>query len=137
MSGAFIIILVLIILLVLFVPLFGQQFKVGRGVNRQLIRKHWRKVESYLQQGGIGTHRAITEADKLVDYVLRKQGYVGENMGERLRSAEPRFSSLDGLWQAHKLRNRLVHETGFDVGLPRAKKALSEFRRALRDLGAL
>ncbi|OQA03908.1 MAG: hypothetical protein BWY68_00600 [bacterium ADurb.Bin400] len=57
--------------------------------------------------------QAVFEADKLVDFALKKQGFAGNNMGERLRSAA---SSVErglyhNLWQGHKLRNELAHES--------------------------
>jgi hypothetical protein len=61
-------------------------------------------------------------------------------MGERLKSARPRFADrglYDALWRAHKLRNALAHEVGFDLVPSQAKEALRDFERGLKYLGAL
>jgi len=41
------------------------------------------------------------------------------------------------VWYAHKLRNRLVHEPNVRLKKSEAQMALTGFRQALRDLGAL
>ena len=55
---------------------------------------------------------AVIEADKLADMVLRKAGIKGESMAERLRGVEKIVdrSVYQRMWEAHKVRNELVHE---------------------------
>src|SRR6476620_2218786 len=46
---------------------------------------------------------AIIEADTILDEMLKKMGYQGENLGERLKSVEPSdFNTLNSAWEAHK-----------------------------------
>lgn len=78
---------------------------------------------------------AVIEADKLVDDLLKLAGYQGETMGERLMSVEPgQFQNLNGLWEAHKIRNKLVHETGYFLRHAEAQRALQMYERALKEL---
>jgi hypothetical protein len=58
-------------------------------------------------------------------------------MGERLVAAQRTLSDNDAVWYAHKLRNRLVHEDNVRLTKRDVQKALSGFKQALRDLGAL
>src|SRR5690606_19891246 len=45
---------------------------------------------------------AIIEADIILDEALKRQGYAGVSLGERLRSIAPSaLVSLDDAWQAH------------------------------------
>lgn len=106
--------------------------------DRALIHVRWHEVEQHLKKGG-PTHfrQAIIEADKLVDYVLQQLGVSGESMGERLRQAQPRFTDYQGIWDAHKTRNQVVHEMNKDVLSFETKSALKKFHAALKDLGAL
>ena len=55
---------------------------------------------------------AVIEADKLADTVLKKAGVKGESMAERLRQVEKIAdrSVYQRMWEAHKVRNELVHE---------------------------
>ena len=80
---------------------------------------------------------AIIGGDKLVDKAMVELGFAGKTMGERLKNSPKRFSNLDGLWSAHKVRNKLAHEAGFSVDSKMARQALANFRQALKDLGAI
>jgi len=44
---------------------------------------------------------------------------------------------LNAVWYAHKLRNQIAHEHGFKIDYAQAKHALSTYRQALKDLGAI
>lgn len=83
--------------------------------------------------------QAITQADDLVAESLKRAGYKGKTTGERLVAAQHDLTANETIWLGHKLRNRLAQE---DVDVRKLKKkdvvdALSGFRQALRDLGAL
>lgn len=80
---------------------------------------------------------AIINADKLLDMALKKKGYKGSTMGERLISAKRILTNRNGVWEAHKLRNRLVHEDNVRLNENRVYEALKGFESALKDLGAL
>ena len=80
---------------------------------------------------------AVVEADKLLDKALREMGTAGNNMGERLKRSSGKFTQLNAVWHAHKLRNQIAHEHGFNVEYLQAKRALNSFRQALKDLGAI
>ena len=81
---------------------------------------------------------SIVEADSLVDSVLQERGYPGETMGERLMLIHPeQLSSLQDLWDAHKLRNLLVHDAGYKVNHEQVLAAIRAFDKVLRELGAI
>ena len=81
---------------------------------------------------------SIIQADKLVDGVLKEKGFHGETMGERLMMIKPdQLQSLQDLWDAHKLRNLLVHDTQYKVTHEQVLAAIRSFERVLRELGAL
>ncbi len=80
---------------------------------------------------------AIINADKLLDEALKKSHYKGKTMGERLVSAQHQLGDNDAVWNAHKLRNRLVHEDMSKLKEREVKHALVGFRGGLKDLGAL
>jgi hypothetical protein len=79
----------------------------------------------------------IMNADKLVDQALRDLGVKGETMGDRMRNAATRFKDREGIWKAHKLRNRVAHETDIVVQYHEARYALACYKKALKDLGAI
>ncbi len=80
---------------------------------------------------------SVLNADKLVDQALRDLGIKGQTMGERMKNSVTLFSDRNGIWTAHKLRNTIAHESDARVTYEDAKYALSCFRQALKDLGAI
>jgi hypothetical protein len=118
--------------------------KRGGGSSRTPARinvaEKWGTIQTISAGGPSGLKNAVSEADKLVDYALKQQGFPGETMADRLKAARTSFSSYsfyDGIWRAHKLRNALAHEVGFDFVPSQAREALTDFERGLKDLGAL
>ena len=79
----------------------------------------------------------VVEADKLLDRALNELGTPGKTMGERLKHSGERFSQLNSVWYAHKLRNQIAHEHGFKLDYNQARRALTTYRQALKDLGAI
>jgi hypothetical protein len=98
-------------------------------------RKNWQRVKSIAS--GSEPQFAIIEADKVFDQALKQRGFRGETMGDRLRSAKPSLKNNNAVWSAHKLRNRLVHETEVKVSKKEVSSALASFEKGLRSLGAL
>ena len=97
----------------------------------QYVKSHWIRI---IDMFNTNTKGAILDADKLLDYVLDRLGFEG-HLGEKLKKAGPRFSDLNGVWFAHKLRNKVAHELG-DLNMDEARRALKNFKQALNDLGA-
>jgi hypothetical protein len=80
---------------------------------------------------------AVINADKVLDEALKKSGYKGKSMGERLAAAQRDLSNNDSVWYGHKLRNKLVHENDVKLTKRNVRDALLGIRQALRDLGAI
>ncbi len=81
---------------------------------------------------------AIIEADKLVDLMLQRAGFPGDTLGERLMNIqEGQIQTLEGLWQAHKVRNRLAHDVGYFLRYSEAKNAIEHYADTLREFNAL
>jgi hypothetical protein len=108
-----------------------------RSLDKTELATRWATILATSNSGAAGLKSSINEADKLLDHVMRQQGANGDTMGERLKSFGSRFSDRNGIWRAHKLRNVLAHEVGFDLVPSQAKEALRDFERGLKDLGAL
>ncbi len=106
-------------------------------LDKEFVARKWETIEQLLTQGGSGMRDAVSEADKLLDYALKHSGVRGDTMGERLKNAGNRFSDINAIWSAHKVRNALAHEADFDLVPSQAKEAISNFRAGLKDLGAL
>lgn len=78
---------------------------------------------------------AVIEADKLVDTALGRAGFSGDTFGDRLSNIQPgSLLSLDGLWWAHKVRNRLAHEMDYFLRYTEARQAIAYYGAALSEL---
>lgn len=95
---------------------------------RMRLRTQWEKLSSVQDD-----HRRIMEAEKIIEHALTTLGYRG-TFADKLKAAGPRLSSVQSLWDAHKLRNRIAHEVGVHVSPKDAGRAVAAFERALRDL---
>lgn len=80
---------------------------------------------------------AIIEADIILDDTLKRQGYAGPTLGDRLKSISPEtLHSIDDAWQAHKVRNQIAH-AGADFVLTQkiAREAIMQYERVFKELG--
>ena len=106
--------------------------------DKEEYQTAWLRIENGLDKNNKATYPAtIIEADKLLDKALTEMGAPGKTMGERLKKSGGRFSQLNAVWYAHKLRNQIAHEHGFTVEYTQARHALNSFKQALKDLEAI
>jgi len=81
---------------------------------------------------------AVIEADKIVEGILARAGFGGATMGERLQNIDKsKLVSLDDLWEAHKIRNKLAHEPNYFLRYAEAKRAVGFYESVLRELDVL
>ncbi|MEO8105061.1 MAG: hypothetical protein ABI602_01860 [Candidatus Saccharibacteria bacterium] len=80
---------------------------------------------------------AVLEADKLLDDTLKRLRYKGKSNGERLVAAQHKLSNNESVWFGHKLTNKIRDNDLKKIGKLDTLEALSGFRQALKDLGAL
>ncbi len=125
-------------LIVLLAIVFGANLvkRRPRSLNIEYFKQKWQESQAFCKDKATWP-LAVIHADKLVDEALKRRKYKGNTMGERMVAAQRDFSDNDGVWFAHKLRNRLVHEVDTKVKEADVKKALMGLRQALKDLGAL
>ncbi len=81
--------------------------------------------------------QAIIDADNLLDEVLKRSRFKGKTTGERLVSAQHALTSNEKVWFGHKLRKIISSADVRKLKKKDVLTALSGFRQALRDLGAL
>lgn len=101
-------------------------------------RSRWLSIETSLKRDEPASYTlSIVEADKLLDKALKERAYKGETMGDRMKKCQGKWTNGNGVWAAHKLRNRLVHETDFQIDYERSRQAIAAYKQALKDLGAI
>lgn len=140
MSDFFIVVIfifafLLIVLLALYIRLKPNR---AEKVSREKIKKVWGRINYNINQNDFLYWKdAVVEADKLLDLVL--MGVVsGKSLGERLKNANNivRDKSLyNRIWEAHKLRNKLVHEMDYYPEYKEIVAAIENYRIFLEYFG--
>ena len=106
--------------------------------NMEAYQAKFLGIENKLQKDNVPSYSmAIIEADKLLDKALNEMGVAGKTMGDRLKKSGDKFTDINAVWRAHKLRNAIAHESDLEIGYKQATTALSIYKQALKDLGAI
>lgn len=94
-------------------PTGGKIPNFGSRVRDESVVKNprWEKVQKLVKSSNLSDWKqAIIEADIILDDMIEKMGYEGENLGERLKNIEESdFITLNKAWEAHKVRNKIAH----------------------------
>lgn len=108
------------------------------GLPKSEMNKKWQTVLDKLESMEKDSYKmAVIEADKIFDDIIKRIGYQGDDMGERLKQINSaQIANIDEIWQAHKLRNQLVHEPDFQINQSQAKRSVEIYQKAMKDLGA-
>ncbi len=118
--------------------MFFGLFKKKNDEEYQGIAEKWREIEKLTQgDSALSWKMAVIEADKLMDTALKQAFMRGANMGERLRFASHKHPKMQRVWEAHILRNDLVHQSDRRLSKSEAEKALALFKEGLKVLGML
>ncbi len=100
----------------------------------------WEKVEQYMTSLNPSDWKiAILEADNILDEIVERMGYKGQNLGERMKQIEASdFPYLEEAWQAHKLRNQIAHKgTEYTLTRSDADQTINVYHRVFKELGYL
>lgn len=109
-----------------------------RQLDQDKYRSRWMAIESRLKRDDNNSYMVcILEADKLLDHALRDRGLNGNSMADRMKQHQGKWTNGNGVWAAHKLRNKLAHETDVQVDYERTRQALVAFKQGLKDVGAI
>ena len=138
----------LLLFLLLVYLLFQLRGKMKKSINvvtesigaptapKRKMAKKWDTILKQIQSGDENAYKfGVIEADKTFDDMLKKIGYEGKDMGERMKNIQPgQMSNIDELWQAHKMRNNIVHDPDFHLTRAQAEKVVKTFEKALKEL---
>ena len=131
------IIAILIVAVLVFVAILLTG-KHGYTFNRENYQTRFLAIENKLRQDNPASFAiSVIDADKLLDKAMNEMGLPGKTMGERLKKSGDKFSDINAVWKAHKLRNALAHEDDLEITYRQAQAALAIYKQALKDLGAI
>lgn len=79
---------------------------------------------------------AIIEADSILDELLQDAGYAGETMADRLKAAGE-SDTIQQAWEAHKVRNRIAHESGIELSRREVDTTIALYASVFKRMGFL
>lgn len=98
--------------------------------------ERWLRVLQYLETESQAEWKtAIIEADVILDEMTVKMGYRGDTLGERLKSVEKSdFLTINKAWEAHKVRNAVVHDgSGYLLTKREVKRVIDLYRQIFEE----
>ena len=106
---------------------------------KKKLAKKWNRIEKRLESNQEAELKlAVIEADKFFDNILKRIGYFGKDMGERLKRINPsQMTNINDIWTAHKIRNNIVHDIDYKLIVVDAQRAVKAYKKALDELEAL
>jgi hypothetical protein len=107
------------------------------GVRERYARR-WSDVRVGASMNPPNSYRdAIVSADALIDSLLQEANFTGRDAAERfgrLNRLGMRRSVINGLFEAHRMRNRIAHESTFAPSPHVAEQALQKYERFLTEV---
>ncbi len=108
-------------------------------VSKRKGIKAWQQILRRLQKGDEAQNKiAIIEADKIFSEILKQMGYRGETVAEQLKLITiAQLSNIEEIWQAHKIRNKIVHEPSFQLSNYEAQAIIDIYHQAFKELNLI
>ncbi|OGD32573.1 hypothetical protein A3C91_01720 [Candidatus Azambacteria bacterium RIFCSPHIGHO2_02_FULL_52_12] len=108
-------------------------------MRKDMILLEWEKIKNRMATMRESEYKfAIIEADKLFDILLQKMDYKGKDMNARLSQIDSaQLSSVQGVWESHKVRNMLAHDPNYQISFTDAQRIIVNYERAFAELGIL
>ena len=112
------------------------EFFIYRPFGVKKTFKRWAKIIKRLEEKSETECKlAVIEADNLLDEVLKKIGYEGKTMEERLEQVDQKtLPVIDEIREAHRVRNSVVRDPDYHLTPEEAKRVVGIYEQALRDL---
>ena len=112
--------------------------KRGHHYDKEAYQTKFLAIENRLKKENPASYAiSVINCDKLLDRAMIEMGVPGKTMGDRLKRCGGRFTNVNAVWRAHKLRNTIAHETDFEISYKQALNAVAIYKQALRELGAI
>ncbi|MFH1780546.1 MAG: hypothetical protein ABH841_00835 [Candidatus Nealsonbacteria bacterium] len=115
------------------------EFFTFRPFGAKRITKIWNKIMARLNTGMESELKmAVIEADDLLDASLKRLGFTGQTLEEKLNKlTSATINNLDNVYAAHKLRNNIVHNPDYRLTQDETRTALEAYQGAFNSLQIL
>lgn len=114
-----------------FIDVLGQ-----KDISRRRSVKAWNQIKKRLKIGDqTNLKLAIIESDKILDEILKRAGFLGKDMDERLAQiTSAQISNIKEATEAHKLKQRLFSEPDFPLTQEEADVAVKIYEETFKEL---
>lgn len=111
-------------------------FALTQTFPKRHLNKAWQKILLRMQKNDeANLQLALIEADNLFDDLLKQMQLPGESMADRLKYVNSsQVSNIDEIWQAHKLRNQIVHNHEYSAARNEIEFSIKAYEKALKEL---
>lgn len=115
------------------------EFLSFRPFGAKKITRVWNKILRRLETAVESEYKlAVIEADDMLNAALKRMGYAGQTLEERLgKLTLATLPNIEQVYQAHKTRNNIVHDPDYRLSSDEARKTLGIYEQAFRDLQIL
>ncbi len=111
------------------------EFLTFHSYGAKKIDRDWERIMGRLEKGSESDYKlSVIEADELLDSNLKKMGYTGKVIDDRLEQLKGVISNLDELQDVHKVRNDIVHDPNYKLSRDKTKSLLVVYERAFHEL---
>lgn len=114
------------------------EFLTYKPYGLKKVTRPWAKIMARLETGLEEEFKlAVIQADSMLNETLKKMGYRGETLKDRLDQLTlATLPNIDQIFEAHQIRNKIVHDPDYRLTLDEARRVLRIYEQAFRDLGA-
>ena len=107
-----------------------------KSFDAKKMSKEWQRIKKRLASNKETEHKlAVIEADSLLGEALRRKGYEGEGMADRLKKVDAKIlPNIEQVWDAHKIRNNIVHNPDYNLSSEDAERAITVLEEAFESL---
>lgn len=117
-----------------------RETKLGMDVPPEIVtkkgklRKKWDKIVANMKTDNESLWKvAIIEGDNIIDDLIKRMGYKGEHMTERLAGINPgQIDNIEELRRAHEMRNRIIHEEDLKLEKEQAQEIIGYYENFLK-----
>jgi hypothetical protein len=109
-------------------------------LDAKLDNSRWNYISQLIESPQQSDWRsAIIEADIMLDELLTKLGYLGDSVGDKLKTANAsHFHTLEDAWEAHKVRNEIAHRgSSYELSPNVAYRAIGRYENVLREFNEI
>lgn len=114
------------------------EFRSQEALEKSRFEDKWDEIKRRLEKEWESEAKlAIIEADEMLFGLLKRMGYTGEAVEERLKKVEEeKLESRDELERARRLRDDIVHDPDYHLPLEKGKWAIEVYEKVFKELGA-